>query len=139
MPQSDSYAEDVAKLRDIAREFTKGFNSGDVERIMRFYGDKYVDVNLRRPVQSKAERSVYYRRVIQNRGIQIEVVPDEMWVEGNLGFVRGTINIARTAPKPGETPSTELRYLEIMRKDSEGNWKAVWGMDGPIQEYDPAD
>lgn len=138
MPQSDSSAEDVAKLRHMAREFTEGFNSGDVERIMRFYGDTYVDVNLRRPVQSKAERSVYYRRVIERRGLHIEVVPDEIWVEGDLGFVRGTINLTRTAPKPGEPPAIELRYLEIVRKDAAGNWKAVWGMDGSIQEYDPA-
>jgi len=27
----------------------------------------------------------------------------------------------------------ELRYLEISRKESDG-WKAMWGMDGPVQE-----
>jgi hypothetical protein len=38
MPSIESEAEHVAKLRHMAREFTEGFNTGDVERIMRFYG-----------------------------------------------------------------------------------------------------
>jgi hypothetical protein len=38
--------EDERFLRDMAREFEEGFNSGDINRIMRFYGQTYVDVNL---------------------------------------------------------------------------------------------
>jgi len=56
MPPTGSESEDVAKLRHIASEFAEGFNTGDVERIMCFYGDTYVDVNLRNPVQSRQER-----------------------------------------------------------------------------------
>jgi len=52
--------EDETFLRNMAHEFEEGFNSGDVDRIMRFYADTYVDVNLRNPVQTKAER----RRVL---------------------------------------------------------------------------
>jgi hypothetical protein len=44
--------EDVNFLRQMAHEFEEGFNRCDVNRIMRFYGDTYVDVNLRHPVQS---------------------------------------------------------------------------------------
>jgi len=45
--------EDEKFLRNVAYEFEEGFNSGDVDRIMRFYTDTYVDVNLRHPVQTK--------------------------------------------------------------------------------------
>jgi ketosteroid isomerase-like protein len=41
--------EDEKFLRNMAHEFEEGFNSGDVDRIMRFYADTYVDVNLRNP------------------------------------------------------------------------------------------
>jgi ketosteroid isomerase-like protein len=47
--------EDEKFLRNMAHEFEEGFKSGDVDRIMRFYADTYVDVNLRNPVQTKAE------------------------------------------------------------------------------------
>ena len=52
MASIESEPEEVAKLRHMACEFAEGFNTGDVERIMRFYGDSYVDINLRNPVQS---------------------------------------------------------------------------------------
>ena len=40
MPSIESEREDVAKLRHMASEFTEGFNTGDVERIMRFVSVK---------------------------------------------------------------------------------------------------
>jgi len=75
--------EDIAALQEIAREFTKGFKTGDVDRIMRYYEDTYVDVNLRTPVQSFAERREYYAQVIR-KGIQVEALPEEIRVEGNF-------------------------------------------------------
>jgi ketosteroid isomerase-like protein len=122
----------------MAREFTEGFNSGDVDRLMNFYGERYVDVNLRHPLQTKEERRAYYVHVMQTRRIQVDVQPDEIVVEGELAFVRGRILLTRAEPQSGDGGTTELRYLEIARKDSSGNWKAIWGMDGPVQEYEPA-
>jgi len=128
--QHDS--DDVLQLRNMAREFTEGFNSGDVDRIMRFYGASYVDVNLRNPVQTREERRKYYLSVMKKRGIKILVHPDEILVEGKLAFVRGTIDII--AP---DQSRTELRYLEIARKQGDGSWVVELGMDGPVQEYVP--
>jgi ketosteroid isomerase-like protein len=125
--------EDVAALEWIAKEFTEGFNTGDVDRIMRYYGDRYVDVNLRRPEQTREERREYYRQVI-SKGIRVQVHPDEILVDGAWAFVRGHIDVMR----PGAAAPVELRYLEIARKQPDGSWQMVWGMDGSVQEYDPA-
>ena len=127
-----SNMDDVAALQEIAREFTEGFNIGDVERIMRYYGDRYVDVNLRHPEQTKQERREYYQSVM-SKGIRVEVHPDEFLIDGAWAFVRGHIEVKR----PGSDGPTELRYLEIARKQPDGSWQVVWGMDGPVQEYDP--
>ena len=127
---------DVAALREMAREFEEGFNSGDVSRLMRFYGDVYVDVNLRHPVQSHAERASYYAEVLRRGRFHIAVRPDEIVVEGTLAFVRGRIELT---PLDGANAEVkELRYLEVARKGPDGAWKAVWGMDGPVQEYEPS-
>jgi ketosteroid isomerase-like protein len=130
MSTAASFA-DVAALRQIAREFTEGFNSGDVDRIMRYYGERYVDVNLRNPVQNWAERREYYSSVIR-KGVKVNVKPAEIVVEGEFGFVRGSIEV--TLP---DGKQSELRYLEIARKSDDGSWKMLWGMDGPVQEYEP--
>lgn len=121
----------------MAREFEQGFNSGDVDRIMRFYGDTYVDVNLRNPVQSWAERRAYYAQVIQRGGFRVRVSPDDIQIHGEFAFVRGTLELIR--PNAAAEDKTELRYLEIVRRQPDGSWKVMWGMDGPVQEYTPAD
>jgi len=63
--------EDLDFLRNMAHEFEEGFKRGDVDRIMRFYGDTYVDVNLRQPVQTNAERREYYARVMRRPGLRM--------------------------------------------------------------------
>ncbi len=129
--------EEIEKIRTMAREFVLGFNSGDVERIMRFYADRYVDVNLRRPVQTKAERTEYYRRLIERKDTRVDVHPDEIIIEGEFAFVRGTIELWRTPAQGGSPERRELRYMEISQRQADGSWKAMWGMDGPVQEYEP--
>jgi len=127
---------DQMKLLAIAREFTEAFNHADVDRLMRFYGDTYVDVNLRNPVQSHAQRRQYYAQVMK-RGLLVAVHPDEIVVEGNLAFVRGRIELRNLQADDKDAAPTELRYLEIARKTADGSWQVVWGMDGPVQEWTP--
>jgi ketosteroid isomerase-like protein len=122
-------------LRNVAREFEEGFDSGDVDRIMRFYGDTYVDINLRNPVQTKAERREYYAKVMARPGIHVQVQPDTIMVREDLAFVRGTILLTQDAARTGQITKTELRYLEIYERAPDGSWRVMWGMDGPVQEY----
>jgi ketosteroid isomerase-like protein len=134
----DTKTKDIADLRQMAVEFTEGFNSGDVDRLMRFYAERYVDVNLRDQVQTHEQRQAYYLHVMKTRGIRVDVRPDEIIVEGDLAFIRGTIFVSQSDASTGKSNPTELRYLEIARKDSDGAWKAWWGMDGAVQEYEPS-
>jgi ketosteroid isomerase-like protein len=129
--------EDVNFLRNMAHEFEEGFNRGDVERIMQFYGDTYVDVNLRHPVQTNAARREYYAHVMRRPGLRVQVQPDDILVKGDLAFVRGTILLTQAAVAGTEPTRTELRYLEVAERSQHGGWRVLWGMDGPVQEYDP--
>jgi ketosteroid isomerase-like protein len=137
MPSTKPEPEDVAKLRHMASEFAEGFNTGDVDRIMRFYGDTYVDINLRNPVQSRQERHEYYLQVIRKGGFHVQVHPDEILIRGDFAFIRGSIELLR-ASAAGDSGRTELRYLEIARRQQDGSWRVMWGMDGPVQEYTPS-
>lgn len=136
MPFTPSPQDDIAQLQHMAREFEAGFNTGDVDRIMRFYGSTYVDVNLRHPVQSWSERRAYYSQVIQRGGFRVSVRPDDIQIHGDFAFVRGTLELIRSSA-PADSPRTELRYLEIVRRQPDGSWQVLCGMDGPIQEYTP--
>jgi ketosteroid isomerase-like protein len=137
MPSTESELEDVEKLRHIASEFAEGFNTGNVERIMRFYGDSYVDINLRNPVQSRQERREYYAQVIRKGGFKVQVQPEEILIRGDFAFVRGTIELTPGSAL-GDSARKELRYLEIVQRQQDGSWQVMWGMDGPVQEYAPS-
>jgi len=126
--------EDEKFLRHAAHEFEEGFNTGDVDRLMHFYGDTYVDVNLTNPVQSKAERRAYYAQVMARPGIRLKIQPDDIMIHDDLAFVRGTIFLSQGNGTDG-TKQTQLRYLEIWERTEDKTWRAIWGMDGPIQEY----
>lgn len=130
----DMKTEDEKFLRGAAHEFEEGFNTGNVDRLMHFYGESYVDVNLTSPVQSKAERRAYYAQVMARPGIRLKVQPDDIMIRGDLAFVRGTILLTQ-ADGAGGTKQTQLRYLEIWERTKDKTWRAMWGMDGPIQEY----
>jgi len=136
-PSIESEPDDVAKLRHMAREFSEGFNTGEVERIMRFYGDSYVDINLRNPVQSWQERREYYAQVIWRGGFQVQVQPEEILIRGDFAFIRGTIELTPGSAL-GDPARKELRYLEIAQRQQDGSWQVMWGMDGPVQEYTPS-
>lgn len=128
---------DIEQLRYMAAEFEAGFNTGNVDRIMRFYEDTYVDVNLQNPVQSWKERRAYYAQVVLRGGFRVKVRPDDIQVHAEFAFVRGTLELLRRHAD-GEEARSELRYLEIVRRQPDGSWKVMWGMDGPVQEYAPA-
>jgi ketosteroid isomerase-like protein len=136
-PSTQSEREDVAKLRHMANEFEEGFNTGDVDRIMRFYGETYVDINLRNPAQSWKERREYYSQVIRKGGFRVRVHPDEILIRGDFAFIRGSLELTR-ASATGDSERTELRYLEIAHRKQDGSWQVMWGMDGPVQEYQPS-
>ena len=118
----------------MAADFTEGFNSGDVDRIMQYYGDSCVDVNLRSPVQSHSERRAYYLQVMHS-GVRVNVKPDEIKVLCGVALVRGTIEVSGATATVAE--GKQLRYVEVLQKSADGKWKSIWGMDGPIQDYEP--
>jgi ketosteroid isomerase-like protein len=127
--------DDEKFLRNMAHEFQEGFNSGDVDRIMRFYGDTYVDVNLRQPVQSKSERRDYYATVMARPGIHVNLHADDILIRGDFAFVRGTILLTEGPGPTADARRIELRYLEVCERVEDGTWRVLWGMDGPVQEY----
>jgi ketosteroid isomerase-like protein len=123
-------ASDEALIRAATRGFVEAWNARDLDRLLLFYADDYVDVNLPEPRQSKAERRVYLSRILERRDATLEVTPDEVVVSGEHAFVRGTILLRRTT-REGATVATRLRYVDVLRRFPQG-WKAIWGIDAEV-------
>jgi ketosteroid isomerase-like protein len=128
--EARSFAADTAELRHRTREFVEGFNSGDVDLVMRFYDDRYVDVNMSNPMQTWAERREYYRRIIERRDTRVAVTPEEIVVSGDYAVLRGTILLTPAGSDTTRGQRT-LRYMELARRSSAG-WKVIWGIDAAV-------
>jgi nucleoside triphosphatase len=122
-------AADEAEIRRRTRQFEEGFNRGNLDLMMQFYADAYIDVNLPRPEQTRAQRREYYRRLVERGDTRIRVTPVEIVVSGEYAFIRGTILLSRAGE--GGAVERELRYVEVARLFPDG-WKAIWGIDADV-------
>jgi ketosteroid isomerase-like protein len=130
---SPAPASDAALIRQATREFVEAFNGRDVERVLRFYADPYVDLNLRRAVQTREQRRRYFERLLSTTRAIVEVEPVEIVVTGEYAFVRGNIRL-RDGAASGSAAKT-LRYMEVARRFADG-WRAVWGIDAEVHPDD---
>jgi ketosteroid isomerase-like protein len=71
------------------------------------------------------------------RGLRVAVQTDEVMVGGNVAFIRGRIEVRDPQATTGDSGVRELRYVEVARKAANGSWQVIWGMDGPVQEWNP--
>lgn len=120
-PQSSAQDE----IRALTRQFVEGFNSGNLDKVMRFYAAEYVDVNLPEPHQSWTQRREYYRKIMAG-GTKVAVEPKEIITPGDHAYVWGSILVSQPHGK-----ARELRYVEIWQHFKDG-WKSVWGMDADL-------
>jgi ketosteroid isomerase-like protein len=129
-PSQSAAASAQAEIRRLTQEFVEGFNTGDVDKMMRFYAPHYVDVNLRHPHQTWAERREYYRKIVSDRTRTVQVTPAEIVVAGDYAYVWGTIELTtRKAGTPAQV--RELRYIEIWKHLPQG-WRSVAGIDSEL-------
>jgi len=132
--QTKPDAAEVAAKQEIlalTEGFVRGFNANDLGPMMKFYADRYVDVNLKQPVQTKAERTAYYKAILDRHDTTVEVHPDEILVRGDAAFARGSIIVIRRVAGQSQPTHTELRYIEIWQRFPDG-WKSIWGMDAEL-------
>jgi ketosteroid isomerase-like protein len=121
---------DEAQIRAATRDFVLAFNSRDLDRLLLFYADDYVDLNLAEPRQSRSQRRRYLGGILERGDTTVAVSPEEVLVNGDHAFVRGSIRLRVAAS------TKELRYMEVFRKFPQG-WKAIWGIDAEIYPVSP--
>jgi ketosteroid isomerase-like protein len=124
-PGESPNSSDEAQIRAATRDFVRAFNTRDLDRLLLFYADDYIDLNLPEPRQSRSERGRYLADILDRGDQTVSVTPEEILVNGDYASVRGTI-LLRVAAS-----TKELRYMELLRKFPQG-WKAIWGIDAEI-------
>lgn len=121
----------AAEIRHLTQEFVAGYNSGDVERLLRFYSDRFIDANMRQPVVTREEHAAYYRQILERRDSEVEVTPEEIVVDGTHATVRGSLLIYKLDNLRHRSAPVERRYMELWERQPDG-WKCIWGIDAEL-------
>jgi len=123
----DESYDDVREIKKLTKDFEDGFNTRNIEKIMSFYADNYIDVNLSEPQQTYQERKDYYQKIVDKGEFTLKVNPTEIIISGDHAIARGDIILYFSDSEK----SRQLRYMELWKRDN-GKWKSIWGMDAEL-------
>jgi uncharacterized protein (TIGR02246 family) len=118
--------DDVRAIRRVLEQFVDAWNAGDADAFAKLYTDPHVDVNHTPATETRAETVAALRKRFAGPTPRLSVSSDEVLVFGDWAVQRGTISLA-------SSDSTQrLRYIEVLRRESDGCWRVHWGIDAQV-------
>lgn len=124
----DLYAINLAKS-----EFRECFNLGDASRMLAIADPDLVNFSDGQPSEFsesgldslKTRLTNLFERFI----VKLAVIVIEIRLQGNVAYDYGWHDLTLTPKQGGEPIRRRDRYVDIWRKDKEGNWKLWMYMD----------
>src|SRR5262245_7821890 len=109
-------------------EFIKAYNSGDLEKVLAYYGEDLIKVRNGAARETKPDTARRISAVFENFQTRVDVVNEEIRASGEFAFVRGTFKVSLTPKAGGDQQTMERRFLEIWQKVN-GRWIVIRTMD----------
>ena len=127
--QADTRAADEAALRKLDDEWSKAAGSKDVEKTVSYYSDDAVLMlpNLQRLTGKEAIRTLWKEMFAsQTFSGGWKTTKVEVARSGDLAYVMGDYEFNET--DSGRTMTDKGKYLQVWKKQSDGNWKCTADM-----------
>ena len=114
-------------IAETARAFSAAYVAEDIDALVEFYTENGVGIpGARAPVVGRAALLDYWQ---VGEGVDIlrhRTVSDELVVEGNLAYDRGTFDGA--VARGGEVSEFGGNYLIVWRRGEDGQWRMAQDM-----------
>lgn len=123
---------DEEKIRAVLERFADSWNRNDANQAALVYTDPHFDVNATPQKESRQATVEKFARYYREFVTSISVTSDEAMILGDYAVQRGQFTLTSTPRAGGATDVITKRYIEVLRKDSSGNWAVYWGIDGPL-------
>ena len=124
----DSYAINAAKT-----EFREGFNCGDTSRIMAIVDPDLVDFSDGQPSEFAGSGSDALKSRLTNLferfTAKLGVIVIEIRLQGDLAYDYGWHDLTLTPKDGGQPIRRRDRYVDIWRRNKEGDWRLWMYMD----------
>jgi len=137
-PAADA-PEDITAVNAVREAFMKAYVAGDAEAIGGLYtADAISEPNNQPTLQGRDAIVASLKSMFEQVSIQLVLTPDQTRTLGDVGLDRGTYTVTVT-PKAGAPPTTaQGRYLVLLVKEADGNWKVWRDMDNAAGASPPA-
>jgi ketosteroid isomerase-like protein len=119
---------DHEAIESAISEFVKAYNSGDITRVLAYYGDDLIKLRNGARLETKSDIARRVSEVFEKFYSRVDVSIDEIQISGDIAFTRGSFQVTLTPKAGGESQTIERRYLEVWQRKGEC-WLAIRAMD----------
>lgn len=130
MVDDSKQKENEERLHQIRQDFKRGENAGDPEIIDKYVAD---DAVVMPPERSKVMGKDAIKNMMENvfatYDIEIDYTSEEIVVDDELAFDRGTASEILTPKDGSDAIEHAVDYLYVYRRTADGEWKqirAIW-------------
>jgi ketosteroid isomerase-like protein len=126
---------DLFAINTAKSEYRDAFNFGDVNRIRAIADPDIVVFRDGEPcafgVDGLDELSARLKSLFERFTAKLAVIVMEIRVDGNCAHSYGWHDLELTPKAGGSTIQRRSRYVDVWRKDKQGNWKLLLHIDNP--------
>jgi len=129
--------DDKKKIQQTIDNFVRAYNAGDVAGLMNIYADDFVDMSEGQPTlqgaAAREDNALRLRDTFAKFNNHLTVHIEQIETAGDWAFDRGVLRVELRPKAGGQPVLVERRFLEIWRRDSDGQWRAMQSMDNSIR------
>src|SRR5688572_3123567 len=121
-----SIENDKHLITEMSKARAKAFTEGDAAAIAIHFTDDALLMAPGKPAaKGRAAVQSYYESIFSEYTAQLESHYEEVKVSGNLAYGRGFAKVTLIAKKGGAPAVTTAKYLNILEKQPDGQWKTT--------------
>jgi uncharacterized protein (TIGR02246 family) len=129
--------EDVAAIRAVPQSYAEAVLASDWAAVASHYTEDALRLPPNAlPIEGRAAIQAAYEG-LPRTFTEFSSTPLEIDGRGDLAYVRGTATLTFAVEGVSEPVSDTVKYLEILRKQSDGEWlisRICWNSDLPLPE-----
>ena len=125
--------DDLYAINLVKSEFRECFNLGDASRMLAIADPDLVNFSDGQPSEFSESGldslKTRLTNLFERFTVKLAVIVIEIRLQGNVAYDYGWHDLTLTPKQGGEPIRRRDRYVDIWRKDKEGNWKLWMYMD----------
>lgn len=129
-PPPDTTAEDTTAINQIRFDWAAAYNAGDIDTLVGMYTDDYVDYPNDAPTYAGLDAlRASFEQQLTGMDASTTITSEELLLLGDHAVDRGTFETVLAPEGGGDPVSVSGRYMVVLRREADGSWKLMRGMD----------